>query len=212
MSREIITPAAFPEKASDLVEACRYLGARDWAPATGGNFSVRLDEAHCLITQSGRDKALLNVDDLMVCDLDGNALDPGLRPSAELALHTRLYKIDSNIGAVLHTHSITSTVLSRATKGNLQLQGFEMQKALSGNNTHEQAISIAIFDNNQDIPALADHVQQRWQAGEITQPGLLVRGHGLYAWGKDLPEARRHVEGLEFLFACAWQEILRERT
>lgn len=211
MLTEQMTPANFPQKAQELVEVCRFLGARDWAPATGGNFSVRLDEAHCLITQSGRDKSRLTGEDLMVCDLAGKALDPGLRPSAEVGLHTRLYRLDAGIGAVLHTHSVISTVLSRATTGDLMLQGYEMQKALAGNLSHEQEIRIAVFDNDQDMPALAERLQQRWLLHTLTQPGFLVRGHGLYAWGKDLAEARRHVEAFEFLFACAWQEKLREQ-
>jgi methylthioribulose-1-phosphate dehydratase len=210
MLTEQMTPLSFPEKAEELVEVCRYLGGRDLAPATGGNFSLRLDETHCLITQSGKDKSRLTLDDLMVCDMDGRAIDQVLRPSAEVGLHTRLYRLDANIGAVLHTHSVTSTVLSRATDGDLLLQGFEMQKALSGNHTHEEEIRIAVFDNDQDIAALAERLQQRWLLHTITQPGFLVRGHGLYAWGKDLAEARRHVEGFEFLFACAWQEKLLE--
>jgi methylthioribulose-1-phosphate dehydratase len=210
MLTERMTPLSFPEKAEELVELCRLLGSRDWAPATGGNFSVRLDDKHCLITQSGRDKSRLTVDDLMVCDLNGKALDPSLNPSAEVGLHARLYRLDTNIGAVLHTHSVTSTVLSRATDGDLLLQGFEMQKALAGNRSHEEEISIPVFDNDQDIAALAERLQQRWLLHTITQPGFLVSGHGLYAWGKDLAEARRHVEGFEFLFACAWQEKLRE--
>jgi methylthioribulose-1-phosphate dehydratase len=211
MLTEQINVASFPEKAQELVEVCRFLGSRGWAPATGGNFSVRLDENHCLITQSGRDKSQLTVDALMVCDLAGKALDPTLHPSAEIALHTRLYRLDTGIGAVLHTHSVTSTVLSRASDGDLMLQGFEMQKALAGNHSHEQEISIAVFDNDQDMSALAERLQQRWLLHTITQPGFLVTGHGLYAWGKDLAEARRHIEGFEFLFACAWQEKLREQ-
>jgi methylthioribulose-1-phosphate dehydratase len=208
-----VSPISFPEKSKALVEVCHFLGGRGWAPATGGNFSVRIDDRHCLITQSGCDKSQLTIDDLMVCNLDGKALHRALRPSAELGLHTRLYSLDAGIGAVLHTHSITSTVLSRATAGDLLLQGFEMQKALAGNQSHQQAISIAVFDNDQDISALADRVEQRWpSAGQsqhsIFQPGFLVRGHGMYAWGKDLAEARRHVEGFEFLFDCAWQELL----
>ena len=212
MTTEPLSPDAFPAQSQQLVEVCRYLGERGLAPATGGNFSVRVDDEHCLITRSGRDKSRLTVDDLMICDLDGNAVQPGLRPSAETGLHTCLYRIDAGIGAVLHTHSVVSTVLSRAISGDLVLQGFEMQKALAGNQTHAQAITIPIHDNDQDIGALAVRVQQRLQddaaAGVAPQPGFLVRGHGLYAWGQDLAEAKRHVEGVEFLFACAWQEKL----
>jgi methylthioribulose-1-phosphate dehydratase len=205
-----LTPASFPDEAQQLVDVCHFLGARNLAPATGGNFSVRVDEEHFLITQSGRDKSQLSRDDLMLCELSGKALEPGLRPSAETGLHSCLYQLESNIGAVLHTHSVTSTVLSRATIGDLQLHGFEMQKALAGNLTHEGEFSVAIFDNDQDISALAEKLKLRWLLGTMTQPGFLVRGHGLYAWGKDLAEARRHIEGFEFLFACAWQEKCRE--
>jgi methylthioribulose-1-phosphate dehydratase len=144
----------------------------------------------------------------MLCDLDGRALDELSKPSAETALHTRLYRLDRRIGAVLHTHSVTSTVLSRATTGDLRLRGFEMQKALAGNQSHEDEIVIAVFDNNQDIAALAERVELRWHDAELSQPGLLVRGHGLYAWGETLDDARRHIECFEFLFACAWQEML----
>jgi len=191
-----------------LVDLCRLFGRRQWCPATGGNFSLRRDESHIQITRSGSDKSRLSADDLMLCDLEGRAFDTGSIPSAETALHTRLYRLDRRIGAVLHTHSVTSTVLSRATTSDLRLRGFEMQKALAGNQSHEDEIVIAVFDNNQDIAALAERVERRWHDAELSQPGLLVRGHGLYAWGETLDDARRHIEGFEFLFACAWQEML----
>jgi methylthioribulose-1-phosphate dehydratase len=81
-----------------------------------------------------------------------------------------------------------------------------MQKALHGNSSHEPTIHVPVFNNTQDIPELAERVSERFIAGELTQPGLLVRGHGLYAWGRDISEARRHIEGFEFLFACLMQK------
>lgn len=207
-----IRPESFPDKARQLVDVGRYLAERNWAPATGGNFSVRIDQSHCMITQSGCDKLQLCIDDLMICDLQGHMLDNNLQPSAELGLHNRLYNMDERIGAVLHTHSVDSTVLSRAAIGDILLEGYEMQKALSGNVSHDQTIHIAVLDNNQDITVLANQLQQRWQQGQINQPGFLVQGHGLYAWGKNLTEARRHVEAFEFLMACAWQVKLLERV
>jgi methylthioribulose-1-phosphate dehydratase len=195
------------EKAIELVDTVRYIADRGWSPATGGNYSVRIDEQHCLITQSGIDKASLTEDDLMVCNLDGQSEQPGLIPSAEAALHTALYRADHGIGAVLHTHSVNATVLSRASGKRIVITGYEMQKALSGNKTHAESIEFYIFDNNQDIPALANRVIEEFPQ----QPGFLVRGHGLYAWGSSVAEARRHVEGFEFLFACLWQERLLGR-
>ena len=115
--------------------------------------------------------------------------------------------MDSGIGAILHTHSVNSTVLSRSAEDRLIISGFEMQKALVGNSTHDEEIEILIFEKDQDIEALAVNVEQRQPA----QPGFLVRGHGLYAWGENLDQARRHIEGFEFLFACLWQEMLLGR-
>lgn len=193
---------------SALRDVCRRFGERGWCRATSGNFSTRIDDGHCLITQSGRDKSRLGDDDLMLCDLAGKALDAACRPSAETALHCALYKLDSTIGAVLHTHSVTATVLSKNGGDQLRIRDFEMQKALAGVTTHNDAVSIKIFANDQDMQALAGRVSDAWHAGELAAPGFLIAGHGLYAWGRTLDEAVRHVEGFEFLFDCVWQEAL----
>jgi len=198
--------------AQQLVETCRFFGERQWCPATGGNFSARLDDQHCLITRSGCDKSKLMVEDLIQCGLDGQVVNSGHKPSAETALHTRLYQLDNAIGAVLHTHSVNTTVLSRRAGDSIEISGYEMQKALHSNHRHDARISVPVFDNTQDIPELAERVAQQYMAGRLPQPGLLVRGHGLYAWGVDISEARRHIEGFEFLFACLLQEQLLTRS
>ena len=196
--------------AHQLTTTVRFLAAQGWSPATGGNFSARLNADQVLITQSGKDKRHLTEADLMVCALDGTAVDSTQKPSAETALHLALYKQSESIGAVLHTHSVTGTVLSRHTKGDhLCIEGFEMQKSLAGIQSHEVVVQLPVFDNTQDIPSLAETVIQQWPRNQSI-PGLLVRGHGLYAWGQDIAEAQRHVEGLEFLMACIWQERLME--
>jgi methylthioribulose-1-phosphate dehydratase len=192
--------------AQQLIETCRFFGERQWCPATGGNFSARIDAQHCLITRSGCDKSKLTPEDLIQCNFGGEVINSGHKPSAETALHTRLYQLDNNIGAVLHTHSVNTTVLSRIAGNRVHISGYEMQKSLRGNRTHEETINVPVFDNTQNISELADRVAAQFANGALTQPGLLVRGHGLYAWGSNVEEARRHIEGFEFLFACLLQE------
>lgn len=129
----------------------------------------------------------------------GKSGTPGLRPSAETALHVAVVKSRS-AGAVLHTHSVWSTVLSElygAERG-LQLSGFEMLKGLEGVRTHEHKEWLPILENDQDIPALARRVEAVMDQSPAIH-GFLLRGHGLYTWGDDLAKARRHVEILEFL-------------
>jgi methylthioribulose-1-phosphate dehydratase len=77
-----------------------------------------------------------------------------------------------------------------------------MLKGLRGVATHEHREWLPIVDNSQDVPALAGEIA----ALVVERPelhGFLVRGHGLYTWGEDPAEARRHVEILEFLLEVA---------
>ncbi len=161
-----------------------------------------------MITQSGKDKSRLSPDDLMICDLHGIAVVQSLKPSAETPLHACIYKLDADIGAVLHTHSVSATVLSRAAGPELTISGYEMQKAFAGIKSHDEKINVVILDNNQDMQALAKRIGQAWTDGQFTVPGFLIRGHGLYAWGKDIASAQQHAEGFEFLLQCAWQELM----
>lgn len=199
----------YPALSQAMLRAVARISQRNWCPATGGNFSARIDEQYRLITRSGRDKSVLSEQDWMICDAQGQALDAADTPSDEAALHARLYQLDPSIQAVLHSHSVTATVLSRQrTQPDLRIQGFEMQKSLQGQSNPHDPVILPILDNNQNISQLADEMEKRWQAGGILCPGLLVRGHGLYAWGDSIDAALRHLEGLEFLLECLWQERL----
>jgi methylthioribulose-1-phosphate dehydratase len=101
---------------------------------------------------------------------------------------------------VLHTHSVWSTMLSEVhgARHGLRFGGFEMLKGLEGVRTHEHTEWMPILENDQDIPALARRVGTVLEQSPAIH-GFLLRGHGLYTWGGDLPQARRHVEIFEFL-------------
>ena len=196
---------------AELVAACHWIGQQGWAPATGGNMSVRAAQGRCLLSESGKDKGSLSVDDFIEVDIASGTAPSGRKPSAETGLHTLIYRLFPEAGAVLHTHSVNSTVLSRIEKAPaLQLQGYEMQKSLSGQQSHLTSVAIALFDNDQDIAALATRIEA-YASVHPLRYGFLLRGHGLTCWGRDVQEARRHLEGLEFLFNCEMQRRLLER-
>lgn len=188
--------------ALEIVTNTRELSALGWTPATSSNFSMRMDDRHAAITVSGRDKGRLTVNDIMVVDFQGQPVATPHRPSAETLLHTQLYARFPDIGCVLHTHSRVQTVSSRlfAAQGRVRLEGYELLKAFAGNQTHEMAIDVPVLPNTQDMPALAAQVEALLDAGPLW--GYLIDGHGLYAWGRDMAEARRHLDAFEFLFAC----------
>lgn len=189
--------------AQSIVDAGRFLYGQGWSPATSSNYSARIDQDHIAITVSGRHKGRLGAGDVMVVDLQGNPVQSDCRSSAETLLHTVLYQVFPEVGAVLHTHSVKATVLSRLLPAGqpLTLEGYELQKAFAGVESHESTLTIPVFDNTQDIPALAQTTRE-WFRNHPEQPGYLIRGHGLYTWGKTMADCLRHVEAFEFLFDC----------
>ena len=186
----------------EIIEAGRFLYGRGWSPATSSNYSARLSATEALLTVSGKHKGQLGLDDVLATDLSGNSLEPGKKPSAETLLHTQLYSWRPEIGAVLHTHSVNATVLSRLTPGeSIEFENYELQKAFSGVSTHESTVRVPIFDNDQDIKRLAAKVQP-WLDAHPDCAGYLIRGHGLYTWGARMSDALRQIEAFEFLFEC----------
>ncbi|RUR35303.1 methylthioribulose 1-phosphate dehydratase [Vreelandella populi] len=185
----------------ELLAAISWAAQQGWTPATGGNFSARAPQGY-LVTASGRDKTRIQADDLLLCDLDGRVLEGSGKPSAESDLHAALYRLDPTIGCVLHTHTVASTVLSHRFPDGIALNGFEMQKALHGNSTHDATICLPVVPNSQDMDELAAHVRAGWPMPW----GFLVAGHGIYAVGATIAECRRHLEAIEFLLACVLEE------
>ena len=190
------------ELAGEIIVNVRELSALGWTPATSSNFSRRLDDRHAAITVSGRDKGKLREADIMVVDFDGNAVGSDHKPSAEALLHTQLYRRFPEIGCVLHTHSRAQTIASRlyAGAGHVHLEGYELLKAFTGNTTHEDEIDLPVLPNTQDMHTLAAQVDALLDHDCMW--GYLIDGHGLYAWGRDMAEARRHLEAFEFLLNC----------
>ncbi len=191
----------------ELLEIIALFHQRGWSPATSTNYSFRNPQPYhetFTISSSGVDKLHFKAEDLMMIDDEGKPISgyEHKKPSAETFLHTMLYQhLDTQ--AILHTHSIASTVFSLVHHKDkiVQLTGFELLKGIKGINTHEASVSIPIFDNSQDIKALSEEVRVYFDHNPKMR-GFLLAGHGLYAWGDSLAEAKRHVEVFEFIFEC----------
>ncbi len=188
---------------TEIAHTGAELAARGWTPATSSNFSMRIDDGHVAVTISGRDKGALTADDVMAVGLDGRAYVPALRPSAETAVHLQVSRRQPETGAVLHSHSHNQTVASRlfAAQGVIALQGWELQKAITGYTTHDSKLDVPVFPNSQDMRDIEARVDGWLDAGKPLY-AYLIDGHGLYTWGRSMAEARRHLEALEFLLAC----------
>jgi methylthioribulose-1-phosphate dehydratase len=192
--------AAFEDLAARIAELGRYAHGRGWVLGTSGNFSavVSREPLRLAITASGADKGRLGSGQLLEIDGNGRAAGGG-RPSAETSLHLAVVRA-RGAGAVLHTHSPWSTLLSdaHAGAGGLAIEGYEMLKGLEGVSTHEHREWLPILENCQDWAAAAPRVEAMLKERPEVH-GFLIRRHGLYTWGRTLEEAARHLEVLEFL-------------
>ena len=198
-------------------QLCRTMTAvhqRGWCDGTGGNFSCVLqrEPLQLLMAPSGVDKGAVRPAELLVVDGQGNVLKGQGRASAETLLHLEIIR-QTGAGAVLHTHSQSGTLLSawaleqsgRHNAASLELRDREMLKGLAGIVTHAQAVQLPVLANDQNLQALSQAAAPLLSQAPY---GLLIAGHGLYAWGDDLATARRHLEILEFLLEQRWRALL----
>ncbi len=204
-SSATIPPASLDQGIATLQDVSNLFYTRGWSVGTSSNYSILLNREpfQLLVTASGKDKRSLAKTDFVVIDRAGKILtETKEKSSAETGLHLMLAQ-DPNVGSVLHTHSVWGTLLSdyHGDAGGFWIQGYEMLKGLAGIGTHATREWVGIFPNSQDIPALAKEVQAKMHdERKPIRHGFLIRNHGLYTWGKDIHEARRHIEIFEFLF------------
>jgi methylthioribulose-1-phosphate dehydratase len=189
------------ELAHGLTAIGRQFYERGWVYGTSGNFSAVLSDQpiRLAITASSVHKGTLDPGQILVVDEHGHITSGKGSPSAETLLHLEVVRA-RGAGAILHTHSVWSTILSdlHAADGGLAISGYEMLKGLDGVRTHEHREWIPIVSNDQDMPRLAQKVRKTLERDTASHAFLLHR-HGLYTWGQTLADAQRHVEILEFL-------------
>jgi methylthioribulose-1-phosphate dehydratase len=193
--------STFPKVATELAEIGKAFYARGWVLGTSGNFStvISREPLRLVITSTGLDKGRLKTEQFLEIDNAANVVQGDGRPSAEALIHLAIAR-SLDVGAILHTHSVWSTVLSgsHASLGGIALEGFEMLKGLEGVRTHKHREWLPILENSQDMIELSERVSNILRESSCIH-GFLLKEHGLYTWGAGLQEAKRHVEILEFL-------------
>ncbi|MFD3258912.1 methylthioribulose 1-phosphate dehydratase [Paenibacillus lentus] len=207
------TAISLEEKQSALDElrtVKEQFAARGWFPGTSGNLSIRVgefspDTFHFAVTSSGKDKSIHTPEDFLFVDAAGEPCETTkLKPSAETLIHAKIYRM-TGCGAIFHVHTVFNNVLSElyGDKGCVPVQGIELIKGL-GIWEENAAIEIPVLPNYADIPSIAKLVPGALKP-EI--PGILLRNHGIYVWGKNAFEAKRHLEAFEFIFEVEYRRL-----
>lgn len=187
-----------------LAETIRHYNAKGWSPATSTNYSFKDENGMIWVSRSGIDKSQFHADDFITVNLEGRAIGEfeGIRPSAETLIHCVLYDLFPETQVVLHSHSVYPVLLSSVHAEQITFEGYEVQKGFEGETTHDSAVNIPIFENMQDMSAFSEILVNA--KDKLVHPAFIMRKHGTYAWGKNLFEAKRHLETLEYLCQCEW--------
>ena len=171
---------------------------------TWGNVSAIDRENNLVVIKpSGVSYETMVAADMVVVDLDGNIVEGGLRPSSDMPTHLMLYKAYSEIGGIVHTHSTYATAWAQAGKdipniGTTHADYFydaipctaEMSRAEVEGNYEKETGRVIVRCFKEIDP--------------VHTPGVLVRNHGPFAWGRDAADAVHNAVVLEQVAKMAY--------
>jgi L-fuculose-phosphate aldolase len=167
-----------------LVAVARRLDAKGILTATDGNLSIRLDHGAILITPSGSCKGMIEADDLLIAHADGR-VERSRKPSAEIALHRKIYALRPDVNAVVHAHPPYATAYAVA--------GVPLDRPILS----EVVLTIG------EVPVVPYATPTRTDLAESVGPylpdasALLLGNHGAVTLGRDIAHAGFLMETLE---------------
>ncbi|GAB1541173.1 methylthioribulose 1-phosphate dehydratase [Scytonema sp. NUACC21] len=186
----------------EIVTTARHFYNQGWMVGTAGNLSVRLPDGSFWITASGRSKGELSPGDFVRINSNGKVEEasPGLKPSAETAIHQIIYNLFPEATSCYHVHSVEANLVSRFVQGDtLPLPPLEMLKGL-GVWEENPNCNMPVFTNHLQVSQIATEIQDRFTSTPPEVPALLIRDHGVTVWAPSPETARNYIELVEYIF------------
>ncbi|MCK4407398.1 MAG: class II aldolase/adducin family protein [Bacteroidales bacterium] len=175
----------FQSQRKEVAYFMRRLYEQNLTTCSGGNISFKVDEKIILITPSQLDKARLTPEQIGIVTVDGENLNPELKPSMETGMHLSIYKKRPDIKAVVHAHPPCATSFSATNKKvNCKLNG--EARFVIGDPVYTK---YALMGSEE----LAEIVSEATLNGNV----VLMKNHGVLTVGKTLLEAFDRLEVFE---------------
>ena len=185
------------ELKKEVYEANMLLPKYGLVTFTWGNVSgIDRESGLVVIKPSGVDYDKMTADDMVVVDLEGNRVEGNLNPSSDTATHLELYKAFPDMGGIVHTHSPWATSWAQAGRdipcyGTTHADYFHRAVPCTGDMTHAQ------IDGDYEAETGAVIVERFRSLDPLHTPGVLVKNHGPFTWGRDAHEAVYNATVLE---------------
>lgn len=186
-----------------ICDLCRQFYDQGWVSGTGGGISIR-SGARVFMAPSGVQKERIQPDDLFVLSGAGEIVerpvDQGLQPSECQSLFFNAYTL-RDAGAVIHSHSLNAMLVTLVFDDVFRVTHLEMMKGITGVGYHD-VCEVPIIDNAARESQLAGAMAAAMEAHPQAH-AVLVRRHGVYVWGRDWKQAKKHAECYDYLFGAA---------
>ncbi len=183
-----------------ICELCRQFYTQGWVSGTGGGISIREGD-RVYMAPSGVQKERLQPEDLFELDAEGEVVKaPAGNLSACAPLFFNAFRI-RDAGAVMHSHSVNALLATLIAGDEFRVTHLEMMKGIRGHGYHDELV-VPIIENTAHEHELADSMAAAMEAYPKSF-AVLVRRHGVYVWGADWVEAKRHAECYDYLFEAA---------
>eukprot|EP01084_Bolivina_argentea_P263351 445709_1 len=184
-----------------------------WATGTGGGMTIKnKSTGNIIMSPSAIQKERLKAHNLFVLDKDFNIIDAGYVNKADnvgmmtdklkltqcFTLFKSCFEIHPNTGCVIHSHSKNVALISLMFNEYVEICGLEMIKGISGHSNIDKCI-IPIIQNTPKESQLTNRLQKTLKTYPKSY-GVIVRGHGMYVFGKNWQKAKQHAECYDYLF------------
>jgi len=192
---------------AEVLEGNLELVRRGLVIYTFGNASgLARDEKLAVIKPSGVAYDRMTAADIVITDLEGRTVEGKLRPSSDLATHLALYRAFPGIGGVVHTHSRHATAWAQARReipclGTTHADYFHGAVPVTGELSAEE------IEGEYEANTGAAIIRRMEGLEPLRCPGILVAGHGPFAWGKNIADAVHNAVILEELAAMASETL-----
>tara|TARA_B100000287_G_C20659962_1_gene789826 strand:- start:1989 stop:2681 length:693 start_codon:yes stop_codon:yes gene_type:complete len=170
-----------------------------------GNASGR-DGDKCLIKPSGVNMSKISNEDIVSVSINNlDDTDNNYKPSSDTPTHLTLYKEFGDLGGIVHTHSLYATAWAQAglpipSLGTTQADYWEGDIPITRVLKNEEILND--YENNTGL-VIVEKLKEM-KTHPLNCPGILVRNHGPFSWGKTVEEAVKHAELLEFIAKQTW--------
>lgn len=191
----------------DVWQANLDLQRHNLVTFTWGNVSaIDRESGLVVIKPSGVAYEDLSADNMVVVTLDGDIVEGELNPSSDTATHLLLYRTYTQIGGVVHTHSPHATAWAQAGKA-IPALGTTHADYFYGSIPCTRALSNAEIASDYELNTGRVMVETLAEQDPMATPGMIVKEHGPFSWGKDAHQAVHNAVVMEVVASMALQTL-----